>query len=254
MNKFFYRPRLKVRRANSHIDNIISASSALPKDLYKVAVSEGITHALLVKPDQFYLRYSPNVSVSEYFSAIIGDTVNNLRESLEYWINAAMAIKNVDGCHFPASRKREGLEITSAYKSVNKNFPELANFIKTNVDPCGDTNKSLYAVVELNNENKHKGFIPAITVAEIRNINAKFGFNNVMQNCIVRGDADGQLNILRSFTPISIEDNFETTVEVVFAKGAIFEDQPVVPTLLHLSQITSQTLDALDKFITPYVA
>lgn len=246
-------PRLKVKRANSHIKTIISDSATLSKKLYEITNGSGRSVALLAKPDSFLLTYRPKEPITTHFSPIIGDTVNNLREALDYWMNAAVKVVNSPKkLHFPFSKNLGDLEATNNYKEVHKAFPDAASFILNTIKPCWDTNPHLWAVTSLCNDNKHNDFIPTVTVTEIKNINAVIG-SIKLENCTVSGDADSQINIGKSHAPITIENNFSTYVEIKFPKGAVFENQPVIPTLQKMSQVVSQTLDTLEDFIGPYM-
>ena len=246
-------PQLKVKRANSHIDAIIRDSSPLSKNLYEITNRPERSIVLLAKPDCFDLTYRPKEPITDHFGPIIGDTVNNLREALDYWINAAVKVVGPPRKqHFPFSKEWKNLKSSPNYLTVQKAFPDAAEFIFKNIKPCRDTNLHLWAATSLCNDNKHNDFLPTVTVVNVKNINARFG-SNIMKDYGVGGDANRTINMIRSYQPIAIENNFSTSVEITFAKGAIFENEPVVPTLLQMSQVVSETLNALERFIRPYV-
>ncbi|MGE0234845.1 hypothetical protein [Methylocystis sp.] len=250
--------RLKIKRANSHIDTLIKHSAPLSRDLYEIGVERARTHVLLANPDCFELTYRPKEPISQLFGCIIGDAVNNLRESLDYWITAAIigatGATGVTGKqpNFPFHDKWEDFKATGRYRSVEKAFPDLADFIFTNVQPCRDMNLDLWAITSLCNDNKHNDFVPIVSIACVAGINATIGTNR-MKDCAAGGNADKPIKLIMSNSPIAIENNFSTTADIKFPKGAVFENQPVIPTLLHLSQVTTKTIDALDRFIEPYI-
>ncbi len=246
-------PRLKVKRANSHIDTIIRDSAPLAREMYEITSEPARSIAVLSQPDCFHLTYRPKEPVTDHFSPIIGDAVNNLREALDYWANAALrAIGQTRKVYFPFSEEWENLETSPNYPAIQKSFPDAAKFILETIQPCRDTNLHLWASTHLGNFNKHNDFVPTISVVNIENINARFG-TNAFQNLNVGGDANRPFIIIRSNTPITIENDFRTSVEITFPDGAIFENQPVVPALTQMSQVVSETLDALECFIRPYV-
>lgn len=254
LNNIMKGARLKVKRANSHIDHIIRDSSPLSKDLHTLFVGPGRSVAPLDKPDCFCLSYLPKESITDHFCPIIGDAVNNLREALDHWMNAAVkaAGSTPKKVYFPFSKEWKDLKTSSSYREIEKAFPDAAEFIFKNIKPCRDTNLHLWAATSLCNLNKHNDFVPIVNVAKINNINARIG-TNTMNNCSIGGDANHPIQCIRSDSPISIENNFSTSVEITFPKGAIFESQPVVPTLRNMSQVVSQTLDSLENFIHPHV-
>lgn len=246
-------PRLKIKRAKSHIDAIIRASSPLSKDLYEITNGPGRSIVLLAKPDGFYLAYRPKEPITDHFGPIIGDIVNNLREALDYWINAAAKVVGPQRkLHFPFSEEWKNLKASPNYPTVQKAFPDAAKFIFKNIKPCRDTNLHLWAAASLCNFNKHNDFLPTVIAVNVENINARIG-TNIFKNMAIGGDANRPISMIRSDTPIAIENNFSTSVEITFPQGAIFENQPVVPTLLQMSQVVSETLDALERFIRPYI-
>lgn len=245
-------PRLKVERANSHIDAIVRDASPLSKDLYEVTNGPGRSLATLAKPDCFELACRPKKPITDHFSVIIGDAVNNLRESLDYWANAVVRVFDQPRkVYFPFSDKWEDLETSPNFRAIEKSFPDAAEFIRKQVKPCRDTNLHLWAATSLCNFNKHNDFVPIVTFAGVKNFNARFG-RSTIKNCNMSGYADRAFSIILAREPITLDNNFSTFVEITFPKGAIFEDQPVVPTLLEMSRIVSQTLDALEGFLRPY--
>lgn len=244
--------RLKVKRAERHIDEFISDQDILPSRIYDLGVTCRSV-ALLREPDCNRVTYFPKQSVTKHFGAIAGDAVNNLRESLELWMNAAaLCVGPAKKLYFPFSKERKNLETSQSFASVKKAFPDAATFIAKKIEPCWDRNLHLWAATSLCNQNKHNDFIPVVTLGEIKGKNIKFG-NISVSSLKVSGDANKPQTLYSGpLGSITEENNFEVSVEVSFPKGAIFEHQPVVPTLLNMAQVVSQTLDALEVFITPY--
>ncbi|KAF0213680.1 MAG: hypothetical protein FD139_2388 [Methylocystaceae bacterium] len=208
----------------------------------------------MANPDCFDLTYRPKEPISQHFGGIIGDAVNNMRESLDYWTTAVFSARGEDGKkpNFPFEGEGKDLETNPQYLAIKKTFPDLANFILKEVKPRKRDNFDLWAVTSLCNGNKHNDFLPVVSFTTINNINAKIG-SNTIKDCSVACNADSPHKLIRAHMPITIENKFSTSVEIKFPKGAVFEDQPVIPTLLNLSQVTTKTLDALDRFIEPYI-
>ncbi len=151
--------RLKVKRANSHIDALIRDAAIMPHDLYEVTNGPHFRNFLLAKPDCFALTYRPKEPIPEHFGAIMGDAVNNLREALDYWVNAAvLCVGPAKRLHFPFVGQGENLITSRHYLAVEKAFPDAAKFIAKDIDPRRDANLSLWAVTGLSNDNKHNDF------------------------------------------------------------------------------------------------
>lgn len=245
-------PRRKVKRAYEHIDALIRDTAVMPDHLYEVTNGLLRRHILLAKPDSFALAYRPKEDIPEHFGAIIGDALNNLRESLDYWINAAVqCIGPKRRLHFPFAGKGERVEDAKTYGAVEKAFPDAAQFIAKDIDPRRDTNLLLWAVTGLRNDNAHNDFIPVVTLSEIKNLDTRIG-NIRIADLTIGGDANSPLILIRSPYPIPQKDDLKVSVEILFGKGTPFEDQPVIPTLTNMAEVVTKTLDALEKFIAPY--
>lgn len=244
-------PRLKVKRANKHIASLIADSAALPNELYEITNGPGRSIAVLRNPDRYELIYLPKEPVNEHFGAVMGDAVNNLREAMDYWLNNAIewrTRKNIGG-HFPFAREFKDLETSRHYPAVKRAFPELAATILGEIQPCRDTNLHLWAVTSLCNGNKHNDFLPVVIIGNIDKLSIRIVGGQTVSEASFAVDANDRKNLVRSDRPIEIDNNFRLAVDVMFPKGAIFEDQPVIPTLTNMSQAVSETLDSLEAFL-----
>jgi hypothetical protein len=251
-------PRLKVERAQGHIQSLIDLSSPLSKDLYKVRITLAHSVAILAKPNRIHLVYEPIRPIAETFALIIGDAVHNLRSSLDHW--AAAVVSDITGkprdtrVYFPFWGKGQDPKSARGYAPIEKALPQAAVFARDQIKPCEDGNGDLYAVTNLDNIDKHNFILPTVTVVSIKDINLETGIppGGVIKtnDCTVNGDATRKIVIASSYSPIHIQDNFKTSVEITFPKGSLFEDQPVIPTLLNLCQVVSKTLSSLERFLT----
>lgn len=243
---------MKVERANRHIDEMVAFQAAPRKELYRLRVSNRSVAALR-EPDCDQLTYFPKKPISKHAGAIIGDTVNNLRESLDLWVNAAArCVGPRKKLHFPFTAERKDLERSKSFGAVKKAFPNAAKFISKEIEPCRDTNLHLWAATSLCNNNKHNDFIPVVGISEVNAKRILVG-GQVFEELSAGGNADTPQVLFRApFESLTIEGDLKIAFEISFPKGAIFEYQPVVPTLLQMSEVVSQSLDALERFITPY--
>ena len=245
-------PRLKVKRANKHIASLLTDCAALPHDLYEIANGPARSIAVLRNPDCFDLSYRPKEPINEHFGAVVGDAVNNLREALDYWINNAVLWRtNVRGkLHFPFAEERKNLKTTRNYLLIERAFPELAAKILNEIEPCRDTNLYLWAVTSLCNKNKHNDFLPVVTIGITDNFFAETEGCNTFTGGIIKHDANNNCIFIRSGYPIKLKKDLRFSTEITFPKGAVFENQPVIPTLVNMAQVVSETLDVLEEFIS----
>jgi hypothetical protein len=253
MSASFHKARLKVRRANDHIKVITEQSAKLPAHLYEIVNGPARSFVVLATPNCHSLVYRPREPVSEHFEPIIGDAVNNLREAMDLWINAVHRIRTgKDNLYFPFAEEWKNLAASKNFGPVHKAFPELADFILNEVKPCKDTNLLLWAATDTSCFNKHKGFLPSVNIARAT-FSAMVG-NSMFQDCSAGGNADGQVGIIRAPVPITLTSGaVGVSVGVTFGVGTVFEKRAVIPTLMQMSQTVSDTLDALDRFVTPFL-
>ena len=244
--------RLKVKAANRHIDQMVAHQAPLPEHLYTMRV-EHRTVAPLRVPDCDRVIYHPKEPISKYFGAAMGDAVNNLRESLDYWVRAAVkCVGPGKQLHFPFSKERNFLAESNSFKQLEKTFPDLAAFIANKIEPCRDTNLYLWAATSLCNDNKHSDFIPVVTVSKVVGDELKIG-GATISNFSAGGNANIPYGIVQvPFGRWPKETKFTVSVELLFPKGAIFEYKPVGPTLRTMSEVVGKALDDLEGFISPY--
>lgn len=247
-------PRLKVKWAERHINTLINQSAPLSRDLYAITLERSRSVAILAEPDRFDLRFVPKEPIPEFFALIMGDTIHNLRSSLDHWavglVSELTQTKRDTSVYFPFSGECKNLKTARGYGAIEKALANAADFIRDQIQPCKDgKGYDLWAVTDLDNIDKHNFILPTVTIVKIDKINATFGRGNGMTDCGVRANATGPINLIRSDTPIAIQNNFETSVEITFPKGGLFEDQPVIPTLRNLAKAVSETLNRLEEFL-----
>ncbi|MFN7398523.1 MAG: hypothetical protein ACK5SX_05540 [Sandaracinobacter sp.] len=246
-------PRLKVKRAYCHIDELIAKTSPLSKEWYSVRVQRHIVPPN-AQPSGFALRYLPLEPIAEMVALIIGDTVHNLRGALDH---LATGIRNSSKWkstgHFPMRQKRKDLISKDGTPIEDLEAIEAALFgsvdlILDKIRPTNGANEPFWAFHVLDNDDKHNLILPTITVASITNINARFG-GSVIQDCGMGGDATKPMNIVLSAAPIAIDNNFYASVDIKFGKGTPFENEPVIPTLTQIAAIVTDTLDQFESLI-----
>jgi hypothetical protein len=147
--------------------------------------------------------------------------------------------------YFPAAPRKD-LPAHFSLAPIEQALPGFKKLLLEEVRPENGPNEHLWSFTKLNNDDKHNDFIPVVTVIAINNVNAKIG-GVTMQNCAISGDAARPIKIARAPTPITMQNNFEAAVEVKFSKGTAFEDEPIVPTLFQISEIVSETLNAIER-------
>jgi hypothetical protein len=241
-------PRLKVDRAHRHIDELIELTKPLSRDLHVVRIE----HNVGPTPDfiaPFSLVYRPMKPIPETLALIIGDTLHNLRSALDHL--ATGIVRTLDErakVHFPMRKARADFLTDPVIARIEHVLPGAVETFANEVRPEAGAYEPLWNFHALDNDDKHNLLIPTVTVASVQNINAKFGTVSIT-NGTIGSDAAKPFFLIGSNTPITIEQDFETVVEVRFGPGKAFEDEPVVPTLTQTAQMVSETINAFERLI-----
>lgn len=244
-------PRLKVERANRHIDEIFSVTTPLCKDWYTFRVEADVLPPN-AKPSSFTLRYRPTQPIPEKIGLIIGDAVHNLRSALDHLatgIRTGMVWKS-DG-HFPMRKRREDLIAPSGdpiedLAAIEAALPGSIHLLLDNIRPKNGSNEALWSFHDLNNSDKHRLILPTITVAEATGLDIPaFG----LRNCGVGSDAAKPFDGITANTPFAIQNDFNLSVDVKFGKGTVFENKPVIPTLTQICGLVGYTIDEFERLI-----
>lgn len=246
-------PRLKVQRAISHIDEIIVRTNPLAREWYSVAIEPDIV-VPYAQPSGFTLRYRPLEPIAELIALIIGDAVHNLRGALDHLATGIrQSIAWQSQGHFPMRRKREELVTAGGapipdLEAIEAALPGATHLLLDRIRPANGRDEPLWAFHTLNNDDKHNLILPTVAVSIIRGLNAVIG-TATMRDCAAGGDATKPINLISADMPFTVEQNFETTVEVKFGQGTAFENNPVILTLTQIAGMISRTLDEFETLI-----
>lgn len=249
MIKIDRKPLMKVERAKKHIAELETDTKSLPGHLYTV---ENLPHrslVVLVSPDCYLLRYIPKESVRDHFGAIIGDTVNNLREALDYLCNNAVEIIGErKRLNFPFAANRGDLLKSKSFLNLKRAFPELSVFIADEMRPTREENIDLWAITSLCNDNKHNDFIPMTSMVNVGAEKIVIGSSS-FENIGLGGDASSIINFIRSRTPIKVHGRLFVQCDLTFPIGAIFEGEMVITKLKQLVGVTESAIATISKFM-----
>jgi hypothetical protein len=236
-------PRLKVERAYRHINELISATEPLSRDLYTIRVETNVE--LVGDRIPYALMYRPTKPVPETLALIIGDAVHNLRAALDHLVSGIVATGVRE--RFPVHPLRKNLEAAPVLNAIEQALPGAKRLILEEIRPEDGPNETLWAFNGLDNDDKHNLILPTVTVATVRNINARVG-NNSYVDCSVGGDGSKPIAIFGTAMPMAAQGDFQTSVEVSFRNG-IFAGEPVVPTLTKIVEVVSKTIDSFERLI-----
>lgn len=245
-------PLLKVERANRHIDELRQLTSPLSREMYSIGVEQG--YGTLVDPNEpnFQLMYRPIKPIPELLALCIGDAVHNLRAALDHLSGGILRAWHPappPKPHFPVHSERKSLVTDKHLSLVEEALPGSKELLLEKIRPTDGPNEHLWRFTTLDNNDKHNFILPTINLVEIANINYSTGGNTRVQNVTMGGNAATPHRLARSNRPIAVQQDFQTAVEVKFAQGSVFENQPVIPTLLQLSELVSEVIATFGRFI-----
>jgi hypothetical protein len=127
-------------------------------------------------------------------------------------------------------------------------LPGSTKLLLDQIRPVNGGSDHLWAFGSLDIEDKHNLIIPTVTVVSIKNIWAQSGTIR-MESGNVRNNAAEYFVIMSMPKPITVQGNPQTSVDVAFRQGTPLNGLPVIPTLLDIRNLVSETLDALATLI-----
>ncbi|MCO6392931.1 hypothetical protein GTW25_18060 [Aliihoeflea aestuarii] len=225
----------------------------MPRYLYDIVLYSHRSVVLLRQADTFNLRYVPTGPVREHYALIIGDVLHNLRSALDYWMSAAVhnfgSTRRTGRFSMPFGSDIENLKSQPSYNHIEKAFPEAAEFVAQTIQPYQKgAGHTLSIMSRLNNSDKHEFILPTVAVGNVRNIHATIG-TTTLSDCAIGGNAANEINMITSGTPIRIQQDFKTSVEVRLTNQVEFDNDAAILVLQNFIDETSQVLEKCEDFL-----
>jgi len=243
----FTSPRLKLERAYSHVQELESLTKPLSKVLYEIQVEREFAFP---RPDAIgmSLVYKPTKPVAETLGLIMGDAINNFRAALDHMVSGIVREKNPSANpYFPMSKTRDGLLSNRNLSLLNEVLPGASELLLEQIRPTGSADERFWCFHILDNDSKHNIILPTVSAVNINNINLVAG-GITMNNCGVHGDATRPINIFETKgQPITIQHNFNVSVDVRFPVESQFPHYDVLDTLRKIGAIVTETIDAFEE-------
>lgn len=244
-------PRLKVKRAYRHIEEIMSRTDPLDSSLYEITFDKKSMF-----PDDntpgLYIHYRPVQPIPETIALVIGDAVHNLRAALDHLVTGIVrTVQPGARQHFPIHPKRENLVTAPVLALIEEALPNATRLLLEEVRPENGPNEALWRFNDLDNDDKHNLVLPTVTVIAVNNLNITNRNNGgVLRDCAVGGDANGPIGIYGApnFTG-TVHNKPTVAVSVRFGQGSPFQNEPVIPTLTKIAGLVSHTLDKFERLI-----
>lgn len=247
----FYGPRLKVERAEHHIDKLEAVFGQYIRDNMK---------RLRPERKQRLLKSGQSVRPStfpKHTPTILGDILHNLRVSLDH---AYHIVAEANGAAFSEWRRFPfGQDRQSLAASINGHKKEgiapsdkVIAAILDEIQPYDKGKLGLYGLHKLDITDKHIVLIPTFSKMEIKRLDlvdktgAKTGWSIQGFTLTVDQSKGGDFFNLGSGGAI-LQGDPKDAFKICFQKGQPFEGQGILDTVRSLKQGTIEALDLLLK-------
>jgi hypothetical protein len=253
-------PRLKANRANEHIKALEDATLNPPKFLYNLDFE--YVHGTGPHGSMTGRNYAfwPKQQIPEFFAILIGDAVHNLRSVLDYLFVGMLRDKvpAVDSTkfQFPFGKvDGQGLEQVldgKRFKPIRDALPDFKRFILEDIKPYVGGNDTLVSLNILSNMDKHNLIVPTtgIPKIEVRGILLTTSPFRRVRAQLGGGNADKpQIIFLEGHH--SVYDDAKITFEIRFSQIPLLGLKPVVPAMLDIAHVVTETIESFESFLAP---
>lgn len=181
---------------------------------------------------------------------ILGDAIHSLRSSLDHVATAIIGFDDRNA-YFPFHGEVTQFVTCAKVAAIEKASPGLGRYIVDEIRPYTAGNYPLWALNKLDVIDKHKLIIPAlglttVTIPCLYDEVSRNRFENT--TCHVRaGEAFRPLGYAAG--KLQLEGKVKASFAVTFPQGGVFENQPIIPTLMQLHQIVSETIESIERFV-----
>jgi len=250
MKHLFESPRLKVKRANQHID-------AVEKLIVDFSNDPG--HKIVSKTDPSgltKLMFEPGDSLSAEVGLSVGDAVHNLRAALDH-VMTALVTHLVPGCtkehiYFPIRQDEAGVKDALKNGEVGKAMAttvgqKIAAVILDAIKPYGTREQLLPMLSKLDNIDKHRFILTLFSAGGMKTGTATLGSGNVFRNSHFISYRNTPMVLSGG---LKLEGDFKPVVEVLLDEAELPKYEPLLPALKNISKVVSQSIDAIERCVT----
>lgn len=237
----------KIERASQHIRSVETVIQWMvdPKNY----VAEPYKN-----PDNgtYVLRVGPKAGgLPHELPVWAGDAIHNLASSLDYiWSGLARDADpaHAQRAHFPRHETRQNLIDQLSKSPVARAFPQVEQLILDGLRPYKEGNLPLWAVGKLNNVDKHRLLMAAMSIARFGKFRAMSGDGSVIDLSYSIMQTPGPELTLGFAAPFTLNSDAEVVVDVVFNEPEILPaGQPFLQTLADLTGVVTHALEEFKK-------
>lgn len=239
----FENAKLKVKRANQHIDDLSKEISAFSKsDFYSLAIKHDD------ETGKSRVQLSFTKSLPWNFPLIIGDAIHNLRAALDLMMTEVASDKSVDFVFRPTRQ-----DFMNTLIKMKKLPSGVKDILINDIQPYeGGNGDALWVLNKMDSQDKHHLLLPTLSVGEITGV----CMENKRAKVVIQDNTFIFADNGKAFTPIAfagkgleITNNGTPTLHVVFGQGQLLEGQPIVPALKQLSELVNEVIEKLEAHL-----
>ncbi|MCL5429106.1 MAG: hypothetical protein M1347_04795 [Chloroflexi bacterium] len=184
MQNAFYEPRQKIERAKQHIDELDKAIKAfVSTDFCRIGVEED------AKTGEYVLNYKMTKPVPESIPLIIGDAIHNVHSALD--IMLCNIVRSYGGTakytKFPFFNTKEDLIAALQGSEIGIAWPQITSLVVDTIKSYRGGNDFLYALHDLDIDDKHKFLLPVISITALTNVTGTAGGVTQIALSLLRG-------------------------------------------------------------------
>jgi hypothetical protein len=245
MTPLFTGSKLKIKRANQHIDELQHILFAFLKaDFYRLHIERDPKDGMNV------LKFETTKDMPYEVPLVIGDSIHNLHAALDLM---ACEIVSLAGntpdrqTQFPFRDTRDELVKAINGGKIKAADPAIINLIVDTIQPYKGGNDPLCALHDLDIMDKHRLLIPVASVTALVGASAEDDRGNSFQSINFVVGQGGKINAVKTDSNLKITKQGQPSFNVIFDKGQVFEGKAVIETLHKLSQLVSGIVEAVEK-------
>jgi hypothetical protein len=236
--------RLKIKRANKHINDLVTAIDRfVATDFYDLSVNKDSNSG------EHRLQFRQMIDMPEDIPLVIGDAIHNLRTALDFVATEIIERAGRDTgprVKFPFYPNKKELICSPPIREIEATSQtDIVSLIINDIRPYPGGNDSLYALHKLDITDKHHFLVPNVSVTELRHVNLDVG-KAKFRGYTLRVSHGGVLNVVGMSGVFDMQGNGDPAFDVLFQDGPL-NGRSVIPTLHQLSQLVTGTVDAIEK-------
>lgn len=220
---------------------------------------------LMVQRDSHALGDSIGISmkgVPVKIPLLIGDAIHNLRTGLDHAVNDIIGYKS-KRLSFPAHQTRE--ELIASFRTepeivdgrtlkkggnapVEVAFPGAREFFADTVKAYRGGTDYLWEIGKLDSTDKHRMMTILVIPQTISGVDYITSTNSIVTNATLGATGYGFCSLMGGTGKIHIQNYGKATAEIFFGETDIIEQQPVLPALVQMSNVVTETIDLVEGF------